>query len=142
MNRLRPDSEGPQAPAADRAVAESLTRAKRTYNLREHADRAKREKAEMRRQLEAGEIDPYLLIAGELVEWEPRVRKLRLRHLLLAIPGIGKASAFRILAIFEANPEARLEYFSADRRRDLARLTSGLLGDIGPQKQRRGRSRI
>jgi hypothetical protein len=135
MSRLRPDSEGPQA--ADQSI-----RQKRTDNLREHADRAKREKAEMRRALEAGEIDPYLLIAGWLVEWEPRVRKLRLRHLLLAIPSIGKASAFRILAGFEANPELRLEDFSPARRNELARHVRGLLDDRGPLKQRRGRSSI
>ncbi len=135
MNRLRPDSDGPLA--ADQSI-----RQKRTNNLRQHADRAKREKAEMRRCLEAGEIDPFLLIAGELVEWEPRVRRMRLRHLLLAIPGIGKASAFRILAIFEANPELRLEDFTYDRRRELARITRGLLNDRGPLKQRRGRSTI
>jgi hypothetical protein len=135
MNRLRPDSDGP--PAAEQSI-----RQKRTNNLREHADRAKREKAEMRRALEAGEIDPYLLIAGELVDWEPRVRRMRLRQLLPAIPGIGPASASRILVIFEGNPELRLEGFSPARRRELARITRGLLNGGSPQKQQRGRSRI
>jgi hypothetical protein len=119
-----------------------LVKAKRTNNLREHADRAKREKAELRRGLEAGEIDPYLLIAGELVEWEPRVRRMRLRHLLLAIPGIGKASAFRILAIFEESPELRLEDFSPARRYLLARHVRVVQDAAGPFKQRRGRSSI
>ena len=96
----------------------------------------------MRRGLEAGEIDPFLLIAGELVEWEPRVRRLRLRQLLRAIPGIGPASTFRILAIFEANPELRLQDFTYARRNELARLTRGILDDAGPLKRRRGRSSI
>ncbi len=129
-----------KAPEADRTAAEQSIRQKRTNNLRQHADQAKREKAEMRRCLEAGEIDPYLLIAGELVKWEPRVRRMRLRHLLPAIPGIGPASTARILAIFEGNPELRLEGFSPARRRELARLTRGLLNDRGPLKQRTERS--
>jgi hypothetical protein len=120
MSRLRPDSDG-------RTAVDQSIRQKRTDNLRQYADRAKREKAEMRRALKAGEIDPVRLIAGELVEWEPRVRKLRLRHLLLAIPGIGKASAFRILAIFEASSELRLQDFTYDRRRELARITRGII---------------
>jgi hypothetical protein len=140
MTRLRPDSDARLLAAQAKRTA--LIRQKRTDNLREHADRAKREKAEMRRGLEAGEIDPYLLIAGELVEWEPRVRRMRLRQLLPAIPGIGPASAGRILVIFEGNPELRLEGFTPARRRELARHVRVILNDRGPLKQRRGRSTI
>lgn len=83
---------------------------------------ARKARAELRRAMREGEIDPYGLIRGEYPEHEEVVVKWRIDQLINAVPGIGPATAQEIFEMMPVSPTQRLHSLSNERRDRLAKL--------------------
>jgi len=86
------------------------------------ANRARKEHAELRRKLRAGEVDPWRLLRGDDPEWEATIAKWPLERLLRSVPRIGPARAHEVLFVFRASPQTQVRALTEARRAELARL--------------------
>lgn len=65
------------------------------------------QRAELKRALKEGRVDAWALLRGDVAEWEPVAREIRLDRLLLLIPGVGEVTRDEALA--ELRIPGRLE---------------------------------
>lgn len=86
------------------------------------ASEARSARAELKRLMREGELDPFGLIRGEYQEHEEVVLKWRIDQLLNAVPGIGPATAQEIFEMMPLSPTQRLHSLSNERRARLAEL--------------------
>jgi hypothetical protein len=82
---------------------------------------------DLKLELKSTTVDPWQLLRGNVQEWEPVVRRMRVESALMAVPGIGKATAHEVMVEFGANPSTRMEAFSYEQRAELATIAQGVI---------------
>lgn len=94
------------------------------------ANRIRPMRAEMKRQLIEGRIDPFALIEGNVSQWEDTVGRTKCRYVLEAIVGIGRVTADEILRTMGVRPDGdtRFGSLSYEGRKRMANLVRDSLG--------------
>lgn len=115
-----PPPEGPYPGARNPQHMRGLTEANRIRPMR----------AEMKRQLIAGHVDPFLLIEGNVNQWEDTVARTKCRYVLEAITGIGRVTADEILRVMGVRPDGDTRFgdLSFEGRKRMANLVRDSLG--------------
>lgn len=93
------------------------------------ATEVRSQRAEMKRQL-GNDRDPFRLMKGNDPAWEDIAAITKLRHVLLAVPGIGDVTADEIMEAsgIGADSKIRLGQLSYEGRAQVAVLVAQALG--------------
>lgn len=89
-------------------------------NNLDKAHQAKRELAELRRELKDGTCDPYELLEGNSERWEGRVERMEVQKVLTLIPGVKTARMIEVLLAVDAAPTSKLGSFTWQRRKAIS----------------------
>lgn len=95
----------------------------------EKAHRIRSTRAEMRKGIMAGAIDPVPLVAGRDEVWEPHVKEMRLGHVLACIRGFGPVTVRTTLEALSLPAEVRLWELTFERREEVSATVAAMLGD-------------
>lgn len=86
------------------------------------AQEVRKERAEFKRQLRKGLIDPYLLLDGLLPEYDRIIGPMKLTQFLNAIPGIGPVAEEDIYAECDLLPTQTVQSLSPAKRREIGTI--------------------
>lgn len=77
-------------------------------------------RANMKRAIRKGLIDPIRLLNGQEPQWDQALDDTTVEQFLMAIPRVGRTTVDEILHEFGTNGSFKMAYVSIPRRRELA----------------------
>lgn len=86
------------------------------------ANRQRTMQRQLADKMQAGDLDPFVVIAGNGGEWEGAVRRMTLRRLLLRVPGVGEATLDEVCEQLQVRSDVRLQGFTYEKRQAIADL--------------------
>lgn len=93
------------------------------------ANQVRIQRANLKRALRKGLIDPVRLLNGQEPQWNEALDGTTLDQFLMAIPRFGRLTVDEIVAEFGGSGSLKLAYVSTPRRRELAymiRMVKGI----------------
>jgi hypothetical protein len=84
-------------------------------------------RAELRRQIKAGEIDVYRVISGGADEFEDVVSVTKLETLLKMLPGVGEETLEQLIDAIRLRRYTRMNALTYERRAQIAEVVKGVL---------------
>jgi hypothetical protein len=86
-------------------------------------------RANMKRAIRTGLIDPIRLLNGQEPQWSEALDDTTLDHFLMAIPRFGRTTVDEIIHEFGTNGSLKMGYISIPRRRELAFMIRMVKGE-------------
>lgn len=135
--RTQRDDDVP-APAVEQppgpAVGAARLRLRQAHEALAIANERKAEQRDLRQEIKGGKVDVPALIRGHDetpihdTTREEVVKRMRLRVILRAVPGVGHVLMHQIVSAFDASPDDFLGSFTYEQRAELARTLQALTG--------------
>ncbi len=85
-------------------------------------------RANLKRNIRQGKLDPVKLLEGGYVDWEEAFTDTTVEQFLMAIPRFGRITVQEILNELKVNGTLKLQYLTIARRKQLANMVRMVKG--------------